>query len=303
VSLLPLDEEGVRSPHPPDHWLRRAQIETDADLLLTWRLRYSTAIEHEVSRYRYLASPLWIIPGPMFWGIPDHRYIADMTLSTEVFDISLCAKSEADRPHNLRRWYFGHSTTAHELVLNFLRRAGGSYFYHATSLLWPSTFLARDHKDLEGELRRTLIRELARNVANELSKRRIDLLRNERDYAFYLDQKKTRVSYVADDMVEVRWTLCHRVGALQRNSPNAPRRLRLFAGPEPEHDFERELSEKQLDAAHAPDPTRDEYATYTFTRTLHVDPGTTSVHLHVEVGMSALQRREFTIPLPPPGQS
>jgi len=274
-------------------WFELARESTDAELLIQFRLRRGARFKGERNPHILAAAPLCWIPGPHLWFIPDQRYTGDCTLTVEVYDLR---RSGVDEPAAVgrRRWYFSHVVIQGKLYLNFFERAGWDLYIYPVSLVWPTLYLPYERDDLAGLLLEESIDELADSLVNELSLRRFDLVRNEPDYSFYLDDLATRVEPVDDSRVRVDLTLAHRVGS-SRNEPEA---ISIWADDQPEPQHARLIDWEERAAAHIAGSNASGYARYEFSQVVEVSPESEYLRLRVVSGWSPTVEREFSLRLP-----
>lgn len=273
--------------------LRVARATTDADLLLTLELRHGTGIHYDVGPARSNWLPWWI-PGPWFWWLPDIAYGADATLTARFYDLARNTSDEADRPLEVRRWFFDHTSSLTDAELDFLDRAGGEWELYALSFVAPSTALGRTRDGLEVDLRAAFSQRLVETLSAELRSRRGDLERNEVDHVFYLEPSRTTVERLGPQRARVRLSLAHRIGS-SRNQPSA---LGVAGGGELPTLLP--LTPAEIDAAFQGRTGSGEHARYVIERTVEVSPGDRTLRVVVRAGRAAPSRREYTLALPPP---
>ncbi|MFT7486396.1 MAG: hypothetical protein ACI9F9_002251, partial [Candidatus Paceibacteria bacterium] len=281
--------------HQDAEWLTlRAARETNADLLLTVDLSYGTAIHNEVSFFRAPSTPLWIIPGIHYWWAPDQAYNADIHLTVKLFDLARCSRGEADRPLELRRWFFSHALPMNEVYMDFIDRAGDRQELYFESLLIPCTFLATDDEVVETALRKHFIDSLTESLSFELDRNKTLLIRNEHDHSFYLDPSDLEVERIGQHQARVRFSLEHKIG----RSRNEPAAILLFPGDGSETPALKRLQQADLIKAQQVERRRPGYARYRFERTVKITPETEHLRLHVAAGGALASVREFTLALP-----
>ncbi len=277
--------------------IRSAREDTDANLLITFELRYGTAIYHEISPFRINISPWWVLPGPQLWWAQDHAYSADVTLTVKLFDLARCDGGEADRPLELRRWFFSHALSLDEVYLDFIDRAGLRWEQYLLSMVVPSTALALSHPDLEKDLRKHFIDSLTRSLAFEIERKKRLLVRNEQNYGFYLEPTQLLAERLNQEEARVVFSLDHRIG----RTVNEPAGLQLFAADAEEVPAFETLSLAALIAAERPHPERADHVRYVFERIVPIGPETSTLRLNVVAAGGAQDViREFTIRLMTP---
>ena len=274
-------------------WFELARESTDADLLIQFRLRRGARFEGEQNPHILAAAPLCWIPGPHLWFIPDQRYTGNCTLTVEVYDLKRCALEEPAMVGR-RRWYFSHAVIQGKLYLNFFERAGWDLYIYPVAIVWPTLYLPYERDDLAELLMEESIEELASSLVNDLSLRRFDLVRNEPDYSFYLDDLATRVEPIDDSRVRVDLTLAHRVGS-SRNEPEA---ISIWADDLPEPPEPRLIDWKERAAAHVAGSNASGYARYELSEIVEVSPESEYLRLRVVSGWSPAVERDFSLRLP-----
>lgn len=271
-----------------------ARERTKADLLLTADLQYGTGIYHSISPARAHATPFWLLPGPHYWAAQDHLYGVQATLTFKLFDLARCKEGEEDRPVELRRWFFSHAVSMHDLEYDFVDRVGLHIYYYFIGLVVPSTFLRRSGEDIEENLQQAFIRQLAQRVAEEIQLNRESLIRNEHDYSFHLVTKDLDVTRTSQDHAVVEFSLDLRRG----RSRNQPVAFALFTDGEEQRTAMERFTQADLLQAVQPETPGSGHVRYRFRRELEVQPDSTNLRLHVAAGNAIATIREFTLSLP-----
>jgi hypothetical protein len=297
ITAHPLPPGSGQAPRTPRHleWLERADSVTDADLLLTLRLRHGDSFSSEQNSHILAAAPFCWIPGPHMWPVSDRKYFTDCTLTVEVYDISKFNATDGHGPPDRRRWYFSHAVTLDDLYVSFLDRAGWNLHYYATSLIVPTLLLPFEKDGLPDLLQERTIENLAASLAQDLQSRRFDLIRNELDYSFFLEEEHTRVTSIDATQARVTLRLAHRRGT----SRNEPESLLVVA-----NDLEREGQPRQLtweerEDAHRPGSSTEDYVRYEFTELVTITEATEFLKLRVRAGKAPTSTRAYSIALPP----
>jgi hypothetical protein len=275
-------------------WLQLASQETGADLLVTFRLRRGTVFRSELNPIITTAAPFCWIPGPHLWPVTDQRYRADCTLTFEVYDLAKYRAVGARSDPSRRRWYFSDAATLENLYIDFFQRVGWNLHIYLVSLILPTLVVPFERDDLDQVLEERAIEKLAEGLSYDLQRRRVDLVRNEVDYSFFLDDEDTRVELEGETQARVRLHLVHRLG----NSRNEPESFVLHANDLAEEAVRHDLTWAERDAAYSALPGSRDHAHFLFTELVEISAATRYLKLSVTSGKSPRSTREFSLAVP-----
>jgi|GEM_PF-4278004 len=288
-----LDPGGFVGVLDDEDWLARATLEGEADLLLTFRLRYGTTIYEGVNPVVHAAAPFSWLPGPQMWPVPDRRYGADCFLTVHAYDLSRHAQAGGVAQPGNRSWYFTHTIPLGNLYSTFLQRAGSELHYYLAGIVVPVLLLDLEQESFEEELRQRAVEVLAQRMAEDLRSLSLDLVRNEHEYSFFLVDRFTEIVATDEDWVDVRIVLAHEPGS----GSNEPRALRLVADCGDRAPSELQLDWQDVERAHLGQGGSESLLFYGFDLRVQVSPRTRSLRLRVTVGSSPRVWREFSLPL------
>ena len=273
-------------------FLQAARSNTRADLLITFKLRHGTTIYEETNPYIQSAAPFTWLPGPQLWFVPDRRYGARCTLNVYVYDLSRFEHRAGVGPVGIRPWFFSHTVTLSQLYLNYIDRVGWKLAYYLPGLILPSVILDLEDEDFEQDLRELMVDRLAEQLAQELQGRSIDLIRNEHEYGFFLEDQFTNIVRGEDGLTSVEFSLSHKVV----HSPNEPKELQLWSEDGRAPLVTKRLDGTDLDEAQRDNPEQQGHARYSFRLRTQLPNG--ARHLRLRVGDAPRIWREFTFAVP-----
>ncbi|MFT7671214.1 MAG: hypothetical protein ACI8X5_003931 [Planctomycetota bacterium] len=278
-----------------EEWLALAARETGANLLLTFEGRYGTTITDEANPSVQSAAPFSWLPGPQLWPVPDRRYNALCTLAVYIYDLSRYKQTEGAAPVGVRRWYFDHTVTLDAIYSTYFDRVGTLYHLYLPALILPTTLLDYQDEDYEHNLNLQMVERLAQLMAEDLMSRRIDIIRNNHEYGFFLESQKTEIELVDEGQTaRISFTLRHKQGS----SLNAPRELLLQENTESYPEEILRLGDAEILAARNEENALEGQDRYTFTMSSKLAPESRYLRLRVSVGRAPVIWREFSLALP-----
>ncbi len=271
-----------------------AAHQAGADVLLTFRLRHDSTADEEINPFLHTAAPFSWLPGPQVWAVPDRIYLTNCTLSVFAFDVSRHQQFAGNHNQVVRRWYFTHTAALDEIYSNYFERAGWNVHYYLPGLIIPTMFLDLEKDSFPRELMEEAVEDLAATVARDLQNRRVDLIRNEHDYGFFLDEDRVQVEVLEEDQARVTFSLIHKQGL----APNEPRSIQFATTGTALQSIEEELDFEAIEAAHAAGGRLNGYNRYDFSRLVRISPGSRQLKLRVSVGSSPRVWRSYSLRLP-----
>lgn len=275
-------------------WLQQASQETDADLLVLFRLRRGTVFRGELNQIITAAAPFCWIPGPHLWPVSDQRYLADCTLTVEVHDLARFRALDERGRWAQRAWYFSDAVTLENLYVDWFERAGWDLHMYLPTILIPTLLIPYERDGLAEALEERAIQKLSEALSYDLQRRRVDLIRNEHEYSFFLDDEHTSVEVVSESEAEVSLRLVHRLG----ESRNEPENFVIGADDLPGAAVRRDLTWSERAAAYLPLQGSPDFAHFEFRQRVPVTPDTRYLQLSVSAGRSQDSTREFSLALP-----
>jgi hypothetical protein len=141
--------------------------------------------------------PLFLLGGPFTWFVPDNTYYVEVELLGSFYDLEAVQREK--RLDSSTGRVLLAPQRIESLDRNFIGRSPNGLSY-VTSIIVPSTFLARDSDNLQEDLVDDVLELASTGFARNVQQRRLDLV--QADVApFYLETDAVRIERVAGELI------------------------------------------------------------------------------------------------------